>query len=126
MPRAEEVLLWAGLKIPGNARLPGDSGISTVCPSCATTQSLSEADFVEGELESVYTCKNGCQPILVVDRSGPGKRRWPGRGYRLGNFVLRNVADLEFTAIDQHGKPVGGVIRVPASPAALGEESDSS
>jgi hypothetical protein len=123
MPRAEEVLIWAGLEIPSGARLPGDSGIKTKCPTCRKTQTLAEAEFSEAGAESTYTCKNGCQPILVI--APPEERAWPGRGYRLRNFLLRNVADLRFRVIDQKGKPIGGVVLIPASPAALADESDA-
>src|SRR5437763_477761 len=116
MARAEEVLVWAGLDVPKSARLPGDSAITTTCPSCRETQTLQEADYEETGAESVYLCKNGCQAILVIGL--PGERPWPGRGYRMGNFVLRNVADLLFRMIDQTGAPVGGTVRIPASPAA--------
>jgi hypothetical protein len=123
MPRAEEMLVWAGLDVPNNARLPSDDGLVTSCPSCGETQTLAEAEFVEGEGESVYTCKNGCQPILII--GAPNEQPWPGRGYRMGDFVLRNATDLSFRVIDQTGQAVGNAILLPASPAALADESEA-
>jgi hypothetical protein len=123
MPRAEEMLIWAGLNVPQGGRLPSDSGIVTTCPTCDQTQTLAEAEFTEGDVESVYTCKNGCQPILVV--GPPGAQPWPGRGYRMGNFVLRNPADLRLRILDQHGNAVRGEILIPVSPAALADESEA-
>jgi hypothetical protein len=123
VPRAEEILVWAGLEVPGNARLPGDGGLRTSCPRCRETQTLAEAEFTEGPDESIYNCKNACQPLLII--GAPSERPWPGRGYRMGDFVLRNADDLSFRLISQAGQPVGGVIRFPASPAALADESEA-
>jgi hypothetical protein len=36
--------------------------------------------------ETVYHCKNGCQPIVVFGT--PGDSQWPSRGYRMGEHVI--------------------------------------
>src|SRR5438309_2257297 len=123
MARAEEILIWAGLDVPEGGRLPSDSGIVTMCPTCDATQTLADADFAEGDVESVYTCRNGCQPILVI--GPPGTRSWPGRGYRMGNFVLRNPSDVRLRIFDNQGTAVRGEVLLPASPAALADESET-
>ncbi|UUZ78579.1 TIR domain-containing protein [Polaromonas sp. P1(28)-13] len=69
-----------------------DSDMRTKCPACGTEQLLSEAVLSLDDGETIYTCKNGCQPVVVVGR--PGVVAWPGRGYRLGDHVIRNVRDV--------------------------------
>jgi hypothetical protein len=121
MPRADEILIWARLDVPQDLRLPSDAQIVTTCPTCKEAQTLSEADVSSGE-ETVYVCKEGCQPILVVGPPVPPP--WPGRGYRMGDWVLRNPSDLHVRLIDQQGEPSGKPVLIPASPAALNDESD--
>ena len=123
MPRADEILVWAGLSVPGNARLPSDNNITTTCETCGEAQSLAEADFADEGGEAVYVCRNGCQPILIV--GAPGERPWPGRGYRIRAFTLRNPADLFIWLIDPMGNRVGPAVQLPASPAALADESEA-
>lgn len=62
--------------------------------------------------ETIYGCVNGCGPILII--SIPGGTPWPGRGYRLGAWTIRNPSDLFV-------RPPGTQTEVlfPASPAAL-------
>ena len=62
--------------------------------------------------ETVYSCKSGCQPLVVVGR--PGVVAWPGRGYRLGEHVVRNVRDIVFRTDDMAESVV-----INASQAAL-------
>jgi hypothetical protein len=62
-----------------------------------------------------YTCRNGCQPIVVVGT--PDEVQWEGRGYRMGDRVIRNVFDLFYQVA---GTNAGFVL--PASPAALMKE----
>lgn len=116
------MLVWAGFTILGDTRLPSDAGIWTTCPTCQEKQALAEATVEHGD-ETVYTCKNGCQPILIV--GAPGSVPWPGRGYRIKDWSLRNAADLTFRAIDQQGQSVGGEILMRASPNALADESEA-
>lgn len=69
-----------------------DKHMKTACPACGEEQALNEASLSLDQDETIYTCKNGCQPIVVVGR--PGIVAWPGRGYRLGDHVIRNVKDI--------------------------------
>lgn len=91
---------------------PADNQLTTSCRTCGTDQNLTECELRRDGLDTVYVCRNGCQILVVV--SAPGDSPWPGRGYRLGDHVIRNASDL-FLAIP------GSVTRVliPASPAAL-------
>jgi hypothetical protein len=122
MPLAEEVLIWAGLDVPQGHRLAGDDQIVTTCPTCRTEQSLTEASVSHGD-ETAYTCKNGCQAIFVVRPSQPGALPWEGRGYAVGDWMLRNPADLFVPLIDQQGRPIPGLF-FEAAPAALADESE--
>lgn len=110
--RVEDVIRMS-LTAPPNTQLPGDGGIFTSCPTCGEKQTLAEGTVRRDDLDTVYTCRNGCQTIAVV--SAPGDTPWPGRGYRLGEHVIRNASDIVL-------RLVGGVspgIVIPASKAAL-------
>ncbi len=99
----------AGLNPP-----PGEDDLSTACPTCGTSQTLAEANPVTAEdgLETVYRCRNDCGPILIV--STPGVVSWEGRGFRIGEWMLRNPSDL-FMRVRGARDPV----LMPASPHAL-------
>ncbi len=56
----------------------------------------------------------GCQPIVIV--GSPGDTAWEGRGYRLGEHVIRNATDLVCVMPLTPGAPI---IKIPRSPAAL-------
>jgi hypothetical protein len=85
---------------PKGGRPIKDSDMRTACPACGTEQLLSEAVLSLDDGDTVYTCKYGCQPIVVVGR--PGVVAWPGRGYRLGDHVIRNVRDVSVKTEDMH------------------------
>jgi pimeloyl-ACP methyl ester carboxylesterase len=77
---------------PKGGRPIKDSDMKTQCPACGVEQLLSEAILSQDDGDTIYTCKNGCQAMVVVGR--PGNVAWPGRGYRLGDHVIRNVRDV--------------------------------
>lgn len=99
---------------PHGAALPGDRHITTSCPTCDESQTLAEAEVTRNDDRTVYVCKNGCQPIVIVGL--PGDTAWEGRGYRLGDHVIRNAADLDCVIPLSPGAPI---IKIPRSPAAL-------
>lgn len=70
------------------------------------------------EDETVYLCKNGCVPIVVIGR--PGVVAWPGRGYRLGDHVVRNVRDLVVQT-----KSMGAAMVMSGGGAALMKKNPS-
>jgi hypothetical protein len=111
--RVEDVLLDQ-LDPPRGSSLPTDREIHTSCPTCGATQTLAEASLMRSGGDTIYTCKNACQPIVVVGE--PGESPWPGRGYRLGSYVIRNARDL-FLPIKS-----GAEVLLPASKAALMKE----
>jgi len=111
LTRVEDVVI-SKLNVPNGARLPTDAEMYTSCPTCGQEQTLQEAELSRKGEETIYTCKNGCQPIVIVGK--PGTKPWEGRGYRLGDYVIRNAQDIFLPII---GKGTG--IKIPASPAAL-------
>jgi hypothetical protein len=116
-----EDILTEQLTAPPGARHATDAEIQTECPTCGTKQFLSQATIRRDSADSVYYCRNGCQPIVVVGR--PGESAWPGRGYRLGDHVIRNARDL-YVPVPAADNTIAAVlypsrILIPASPAAL-------
>lgn len=108
--RVQDVFRRAGVG-PNNSEVH-DADFTTLCPTCSTTQRVSEATISLDGPDTVYTCRNGCQPIVVVSR--PGDVQWPGRGYRLGDFTVRNASDM---FLKTNSMPAAALM--PASKAAL-------
>ena len=96
-----------------------DKDMVTECPACSESQNLTEATISLDHDNTIYTCKNGCQPLVVI--SPPGKVAWPGRGYRLKDYVIRNIRDI---TIKTEGMRMPFVIN--ASKAALMKTRPSS
>lgn len=109
--RVEEVLAVV-LESPPGTRLPNDGEIVTQCPTCNEEQTLAEGEIVQDGEETVYFCKSGCQRLVVVGL--PGDSTWEGRGFRLGEHVIRNAHEVFVPVV---GSPGG--VKLPASPAAL-------
>jgi len=91
LARVEDVLVGQ-LKAPQGTYLPTDKEIYTTCLTCNTQQTLSQAQIVREGQKTVYICQHGCQDIVIVGE--PGDVPWEGRGYRLGEHVIRNAQDL--------------------------------
>ncbi len=90
-----------------------ESDFTTKCPTCERSQRLDETSVERTEQHDVtYSCMFGCGPILMV--SVPGVAAWQGRGYRLGDWVVRNPTDLFFQPPGAHVP-----VKLPASPTAL-------
>lgn len=109
--RVQEVFLRA-LDFSQHAAPPSDEDVRTRCPSCRAEQTLAEATLSRDGQQTVYHCRNGCQAIAIVGE--PEDRAWPGHGYRLGSYVIRNAADL-IVAMPDAARPM----LIPASPAGL-------
>jgi len=91
---------------------PKDGQFTTSCRTCGTSQKLNECGIHRDGADTVYACRNGCQTLIVV--SAPGVSPWPGRGFRFGNYVIRNASDLFLLRPGAAARVV-----IPASPAAL-------
>ncbi|MFW2500431.1 toll/interleukin-1 receptor domain-containing protein [Clostridium diolis] len=107
--RVEEVLKTLAFE---NGYVPNDKYIITTCPTCGSEQNLMQASICKNGLETIYECKNGCQPIVVI--GPPGTSSWEGRGYRIKENVIRNTKDL-LVKVANDGKS----ILIPGSPNAL-------
>ncbi len=89
--------------VPRGAPLLSDSEIFTTCPNCRTPTHL-EACFVTTGRETTYRCAACGAPLLIIgapERDGP----WLGRGTRISDFVLRNVAELRFRGLSLRRSP---------------------
>jgi hypothetical protein len=67
---------------------------STSCPVCEKKQSLDGAAVDQSDdLETVYSCQDGCGPILIV--SARLELETPLRNdHRIGLWIVRNPRDL--------------------------------
>ncbi len=90
---------------PGSPPL-SDNEISEDCQTCGEV-SLSSCS-VRQAVETTYSCGKCGNPLLIIGATNPDGKPWPGRGYRLKDFAVRNAVDLRFR----------GMI-IPRSPAAL-------
>jgi hypothetical protein len=109
--RVEDVFAKQGIG-PKEGRPIKDSDMTTTCPACGTIQRLSDATLSLDRDETVYVCRNGCQPMVVIGR--PGVVAWPGRGFRLGHHVVRNVRDILVKT-----EEMGTALLLPAGEASL-------
>lgn len=112
--RVEEVLKTLSFE---NGYVPSDKYIVTTCPTCGSEQNLMQASIYKNGLETIYECKNGCQPIVVI--APPGTSSWEGRGYRIKENVIRNTKDL-LVKVTNDGK---GIL-IPGSPNALAKRKN--
>lgn len=123
LPTVHDVLRLAPIIPPDGYRLATDAEMRTSCPACNHEQSLAEAALRRGEEFSEYVCVNGCQVILIIGKPGDDGP-WQGRGYRLGDFVIRNARDVIVPRIPvdylfaAHPQPIHSIL-INASPAAL-------
>jgi len=85
-----------------------DKDINTACRACSTAVTLADCGITQG-METLYKCPNCQSTLLVIGAPNRDGTSWPGRGYRLHDFVLRNESDLF----------IGKHIRIPRSPDAL-------
>jgi len=74
-----------------------DAEIVAVCETCGPVQ-LSAA-MVIGGAETVYKCGSCDSVLMIIGAINPDGLPLPGRGYRLGDFVLRNAVDLHVRSV---------------------------
>lgn len=87
-----------------------DSEVLAACEKCQGLVALDSCSVQSGR-ETAYNCRQCGQTLLIIGAKNPDGRPWPGRGYRIGDFVLRNAVDLLYRGI-----------RLNRSPAALAKE----
>jgi hypothetical protein len=111
MPLVSEVL---NVKATEGHPPAKESEFWTSCPGCGVTMRLHRAVVDTTPMEVTYACANqDCRRALLVV-STPGVIEWEGRGYRVGEWMIRNTQDLFYL-------PLGAAVPVkfPASPQAL-------
>ena len=122
-PHVDQIVIYLGGESTDNtveilARLAAEPG-----PPVIVQQGVWNDDYAEARNRSfeMASCEyviwfDDDEPILIIGE--PGTIPWPGRGYRLDKFVLRNPRDLLLHMSN------GAVVKFPASPAALADDSD--
>ncbi len=75
-----------------------DGDVTATCPTCPEPVLLSNCRVVQAA-ETTYSCSVCGSTLLVIGPPNPDDEPWPGRGYRLGDFVLRNAVDLNFAGV---------------------------
>ncbi len=96
---------------PGR-RPPDDSEITTLCPVCSTEQALADADVCEREDETVYTCRDGCAPILVLVSRATHETAAPG--YVFGGWIVRNPSELTLPYFNPQTGGLLGRVKIDA------------
>jgi hypothetical protein len=74
-----------------------DADIACDCPTSGAPIQMSECSIEPGR-ETRYKCKCG-HMLVIIGAPNPDGKSWPGRGYRLRDFVLRNVVDLRYRSV---------------------------
>lgn len=98
-----EVLKKAGVK----SQLPiKEQNFKTMCPACGESFHLRKCRVADEGDETIYRCGDCDELLIIVSRSIDIPRK--GYGYRLGDYVIRNVTDITF-----------GRLLIDASPDAL-------
>lgn len=87
-----------------------EADITANCSVCGPV-SVATASIASSGRETRYSCATCGAILVVIGPVNPDGQPWPGRGYRLNDFVVRNAVDLIFRAV-----------KLPASPAALAEK----
>jgi hypothetical protein len=77
--------------------IPTDAEINIQCPSCESWQVLTECTVELKNAETVYTCRSGCQRVVVV--ASATAALWPQRGLRFGPHNIHNAGDLTFMGV---------------------------
>jgi hypothetical protein len=77
---------WQGIK---------DFMFSTDCPICSESQTLAEGEVILEHGATVYHCKYGCGPkLVVVDPTSTKYNKGTPLGTLLGQFIIRNPSNL--------------------------------
>jgi predicted RNA-binding Zn-ribbon protein involved in translation (DUF1610 family) len=110
MPLVSAVL---NMRAPRGSPIVREADMWTDCPACGATVHLNDATVDQTDpLEVTYSCPECGEVMLIV--STPGVTAWEGRGYRMGDWMIRNPSDLY-----HQGRTMVGPALYPASPHAL-------
>ncbi len=70
-----------------------DNEIVADCTDCEKPIRLSDCK-IHAAAETKYFCPECGDILVVISCPHPSGKPWPGRGYRLGDLVLRNAVQL--------------------------------
>src|SRR3546814_8650496 len=90
-----------------------DADIVASCDKCGSTP-LSTC-LISQAAETTYTCAKCGNTLVIIGAPNPDGQPWPGRGYRITDFVVRNAVDLHYNRV-----------LIPRSPNALAKEDRKS
>jgi hypothetical protein len=82
------------LRITAQTLSLGDGDLQTACPKCKAPLTLADTAVNEERGATVYRCRADNEIVALITE--PGTVPVESSGYRLGDFVLRNRADLFF------------------------------
>lgn len=91
-----------------------DKHIRATCPKCNEERSVAAAAIAEQDEDTIYNCRNGCGALVIVSPVRSGAAPWEGRGYRVGDHVIRNAVELRI-----RNSKMSADVLIPASPNAL-------
>ena len=112
MPLVSEVLNLGATK--GNPPAQ-EHDFWTSCPNCLRLVGLPEAIVDQADpMETIYRCPAETCGATILIVSTPGVVPWEGRGYRMGDWMVRNPRELFYEA-----RGGAGPVLMPASPHAL-------
>jgi predicted RNA-binding Zn-ribbon protein involved in translation (DUF1610 family) len=103
--RACDILSQA---LQGGSSPLSDDDILADCQTCKQAIELSLCRLSQ-LMETTYSCPKCGSTLIIISAPNRDGKPWPGRGYRLKDFVLRNAVDLL----------IRGAIKIPRSPRAL-------
>jgi hypothetical protein len=90
-----------------------EDDLETSCPRCRQRLTLAEARVGEEGGATVYRCQQDREIVVLIAERGAAVVM--GSGYRLGELVLQNRADLTFSPFGTPNK-----VLLPACPKAPG------
>lgn len=76
-----------------------DGEIESDCEQCGHTMTLASCRTEQTAKGRIYRCHSCPEVVLIVAPFIEGAKPRQGRGYRLDNWVLRNVTELRFRGV---------------------------
>jgi hypothetical protein len=81
-----------------------DADIMAECPGCHAPISLDQSHIIQTN-ETAYLCRLCGNTIVIIGPPNPDGKPWPGRGYRINDFLVRNATDLFFNGVKMTKSP---------------------
>lgn len=81
-----------------------DADIEAECSGCHTPMSLDQSYIIKAS-ETTYFCRLCSEPIVIIGSPNPNGIPQAGRGYRINDFIVRNITDLFFRGVKMKKSP---------------------